>query len=385
MSHTRRRRVLILTIDAGSCHRVAAEMLARKLGRDPSLEPMVINYEHHDRLVWFASRLYDFLAARSVWAVNRLYTPLAWNFAPGHSALDRLLSRYANRCLDRLVARERPDLVVWTYAPGHVVTRCPVPSLVTVLDWRGGGSPDWAVGFATHIWCPSARNAEYLLETGRIAPQQIIMGDPIIAAHTRAPVAKDALRQALGLDPERPLVLFNTGRRAVGLDALAWNGPGAERLQVAVLCYRRPHLIRRVRALQRHTAMRLIPISWTDVVDDYLAASDLVITKPGAGMTMGALLRQCNVLFNCLEGVMTQEQETLDHLVDNSIATAAHSRADIVDHLAGLAVGRIVGPPPGMARLNLRNGLDDLCALVRRMALESKSETDSNRGVYRVE
>lgn len=283
-------RILLVSASAGTGHLHAAEALrAAFLQRDPSAL-----VRHVDILelgpAWLRVTYgggFELLAARAPRVWKELYerTDGDTDVARWGPAAHRLLFREFRR----LAMGEPWDLVLAThFLPGQLAAGRPgLPAFAMVVT-----------DFTLHRFWAQRRVSRYFVATDHLADEvrRRVPGSSATATgipvHPRfaAALPADAARAALGLDPHAPVALVIGGGLGVGvadatraaaaaavpgLQVVAITGSsGRARQELGPLAAAQP----RVRVLGR-----------VDRVQDYMAAADVVVTKPGGLTTSEAL------------------------------------------------------------------------------------------------
>jgi len=148
--------------------------------------------------------------------------------------------------------------------------------------------------------------------------QIVVHGLPIRPIFSKPLPAKPALRRALGLEPDTPAVLLVGGGEGMGaleatVDELAARLGG--RCQVAVICGRNAKLLAALTARGRPNDMKLLPCGFVDNIHEWMAASDVIITKAGPGTIAEALISGLPVLLN--GNIPCQEEGNIPYVLDN--------------------------------------------------------------------
>lgn len=148
--------------------------------------------------------------------------------------------------------------------------------------------------------------------------QIVVHGLPIRPIFSKPLPAKPALRRALGLEPDTPAVLLVGGGEGMGaleatVDELAARLGG--RCQVAVICGRNAKLLASLTARGRPNGMKLVPCGFVDNIHEWMAASDVIITKAGPGTIAEALISGLPVLLN--GNIPCQEEGNIPYVLDN--------------------------------------------------------------------
>jgi processive 1,2-diacylglycerol beta-glucosyltransferase len=158
------------------------------------------------------------------------------------------------------------------------------PILAVQTDFQT--EPPW-VQSEIDVYCVASEEARGQLIGWGVLPNRVLLcGIPVDPAFA-LPFDRHELKQALGLDPRRPVVLvMGGGKGPVPLDRVVsslelCNAP----MQVLAVAGHDRFLRQRMEALRGRLAMDLHLFGWTENVPELMAVSDLLITKPG-GLTV---------------------------------------------------------------------------------------------------
>jgi processive 1,2-diacylglycerol beta-glucosyltransferase len=117
----------------------------------------------------------------------------------------------------------------------------------------------------------------------------MVSGIPLSPRFRDPPQARRA-RQQLGLDPARPVVLIQGGGLGLGVDAVAPRLlSSAHNAQIVALTGRNAGAHGAVAALSARFPHRLRAWSWSDRIEVFLRAADIVVGKAG-GLTVAEAL-----------------------------------------------------------------------------------------------
>jgi processive 1,2-diacylglycerol beta-glucosyltransferase len=212
----------------------------------------------------------------------------------------------ARRFIRRLRAWQ-PDLVIVThFFPADVVGACRAgrwlraPLIVAVTDlhphrfWLSAKADAYIVGTEEGAAAARAR--------GVAAERLHVLGIPVTSA-VHADVDRRALQRRFHLAPERLTVLVTSGGNIVGpfepaveaLMALERDVP--KRLQLLVVCGDAAPAARRLAARARAAAMPVQVFGFVDIMPEFMAVSDLVVTKAGGVTVAEALGRGLPLVF----------------------------------------------------------------------------------------
>jgi len=321
-------RVLILSASAGSGHLRAADAVAEAL-RDSNLAGDV---RHVDALE-YASAAYRSIYRRAyLEMVNTAPNMLGWLYdaadRPWSNEKRRLtFDRMNVRALIKLVDDYRPDYVVCThFLPAEIISwlicagRISSRHAVVVTDFDVHAS--WLCHHYTRYFVGIEEARQHLGRLGFTPACTIVSGIPISPAFA---VRRDrqAMRARLGLDAGSATVLISAGGFGVGpMESLIANlKPARHELQVVAICGRNAELKERVDSLAAELSggtLRVVPVGYADNMEEYMAAADLVLGKPGGLTTAEALASGLGfVIVNPIPG---QEERNADHLLEQGAA-----------------------------------------------------------------
>lgn len=283
-------RVLVVTGSAGHGHVRAAKAVAAALrARHPTFD--VAEVDVLDRLPrWYAKTYRN----GYLWMVDR--HPMLWRHfyetnETNPTAVGHALTLWAGRRFLREAAAWKPDVVVATHflAPelfgwAHRTGRLRVPIHVVITDHdvhRIWWQPEVERFYVASDLVKARLSYRFGVPTDRID----VTGIPIDASF-RAKPDPVAVRARLGLDPQRPTVLFLSGGFAAGPVSASILGIWRDRpdVQVLAVCGRNERLRRRLADLPRPENGTLHALGFRDDVPDLVAVSDLVVGKSG-GLT----------------------------------------------------------------------------------------------------
>lgn len=329
-----RRRVAILTFGIGSGHLRAAEVLERALldGGD-DVEVQVLDAVELGRpwFVWFYVHSYWWMLRHAPGLWRRLFerrqskrhraTAPEWFFRHGSAPLVKRLKAFA------------PHLVIVTEIGA---------AEIGALAKREGGFNAPLLGVQTDfqtelpwvqreidVYCVGSEEARSQLIGWGISPNRIVAcGIPVDPAFA-LPFDRAELRQALGLDAQRPVVLvMGGGMGPTPLDEIIQSLElcGLP-LQVLAVAGHNGAMQTRLENLRGRVALDLHPFGWSDRIPELMAAADLLVTKPGG-------LTSAEALTSGLPMVLTHpipgpEELHVRYLEEHRVAVCARSSAEI--------------------------------------------------------
>lgn len=338
------RRILILHARAGAGHKRAAEALEKAFRAvDPCTRVHAL-----DTMV-FASKLFQRTYAQTydtmVRKAPRFWGMLYWGLerrgvhkgtAPARMQVDRFnLLR-----LVKAVERFRPAALVCTHflpmSPLSILARkgeLGAPLYCVVTDF--GAHPFWVFPGVTRYFVASPEGREDLAEWGVPWETVSVTGipvDPRFAVKT----PKRAARAALGLDPERPVVLVMGGGGGVGpifeMAEKLLILPAAP--QVVAIAGHNQRMLERLKGLAQRYPRQMRAIGYTNEVDRWLDAADVNVSKAG-GLTCSESLAK-EVPMVLIRPTPGQEDRNSQALTTAGAALRAHTIdhvAEAVDHI----------------------------------------------------
>jgi processive 1,2-diacylglycerol beta-glucosyltransferase len=317
-------RILILHASVGSGHQRAAAALAAAFTRKPASEVRV------EDTLDYGNRAFRRAYTQSYLELSA-HAPALWRlFYEGTNVRDpkwveltnrlrSLVERPGGSHLARLVARFAPDVIVCThFLPVELLLRLkrrgrlsqPIYCVVTDVV----AHCFWATPAIDGYFVASQLTREQLIALG-VAPAIIrvsgIPVDPAIAEPKT--IAAMRLRHEFPID--QPLIsLFGGGLdiervRMMVAGLLARDMPG----MLAVVAGRNTGLAAALADLTTGPTSRLRVLDFITYVDDLVAASDLVITKPGGLIVSEVLARGTPLLL--IDPIPGQEEWNADYVV----------------------------------------------------------------------
>ena len=325
------RKVLLLSASAGAGHVRAAEAIEKafkeaKDGESREVQHLdVLNYTNKVFRNLYSKAYIDLvnkLPEVPGWVYDKLDTP--WKNERRRLALDKLNTRP----LVKLLRDYHPDLIVCThFLPAEIVSwlrakeRLKSRQVIIVTDFDVHAM--WLVHHYEHYFVAVDEARAYLEALSIPASKITVTGipiDPVFAKHKD----KQEMRAKHGLAPDRTTILLSAGGFGVGsVDALiASLLPLQHRAQIVAICGRNEELkkrLQRIAARAKPDATVLLkPFGYTKEMDELMAASDLVLGKPGGLTTSEALAK--GLVFLIVNPIPGQEERNSDHLLEGGVA-----------------------------------------------------------------
>ena len=322
-------RVLVLSASAGAGHVRAAQALERALVATGRVREV-----RHVDILQYTTKLFRRVYAQAYLdLVNRAPEVLGWLYdyfdEPWkHERLRLALDRLNTTRFVRLLEDEQPDwavsthflpaqLIAWLRSKGRLATRQAI--VVTDFDVQGM----WLTRHVDHYFVALEETRVHLERLG-VPPVAVTVSgipiDPVFA------ISKDdrAMRAKHGLAPDRTTILVSAGGFGVGpVEALIHALLELQHpAQVVVICGRSEELTRRLDELAAARPPALTPalhvVGYTTEMDEYMAAADLLIGKPGGLTSSEALARGLALVI--VHPIPGQEERNADHLLEAGAA-----------------------------------------------------------------
>lgn len=288
------RRVLIVSADIGEGHNATGQALEQAIARNwPGCQVSWL-----DTLALMAPGMGPLARAVYVLQVQRLpwlyefFFSAIWRHRWFLDSTRRVIGSWCGRRMGPRIRVLEPDVIISTYPLGSAGLawlrrhrQLTVPIGAWVSDFCP--HPYWMYRDLdiTYVMHPAAAPVAELAEPGaRVAVGALPVKDVFV------PAGRAEARASLGLDPQRPAVLLCTGSLAFGgvdraVTALLAVGP---RVQVIAVCGRNEHLRGRLAARGEPPA-RLRVVGWTDAMQDWMTAADVVVTNAGGMIALEAI------------------------------------------------------------------------------------------------
>lgn len=335
------KKIAILTMSVGSGHVRAAEVIERVFNEGE--EPFEVQTFDAAALApaWF-----DWLYVRPYWWMLRR-APGLWRRLferrqrKRHQATaPRWVFRYGCRKLFEQLKAFAPNLLIATEigaaeiaALGKREGWCAGPLLAVLTDFHS--EPPW-VQREIDFYCVGSEEARSQLIGWGVSPHRLLVsGIPIDPAFALSYDRKE-LRRSLGLAEGRPVVLLmGGGMGPAPLDQIARSLEQCGLpLQVLAVTGQHAEMKARLEALRGKVALDLHVFGWSDNIPELMAASDVLVTKPG-GLTASEALAAGlpMVLTHPIPG---PEERHLRYLEANGVGLAAHTLNEIPELVSRL-------------------------------------------------
>jgi len=341
-------RILILSASAGAGHVKAGQSLLTAL-RDNSRVKEVLHVDALDyataTLRWLYARGYVHCVRHAPTLFRKLYDVLDKPLEIDSSRVNSDLLQ-ANKLM-RLVRDFSADAILAThFFPAAVVSslkkRQLISSYLGVVVTDCDVHVTWLVANCDQYYVASEFTAQYLgcLGYGDLTSVTGIPVSPVYAV----PKDRRQLQQKYNLHPDLPTVLVSSGAFCLvpiehTIKELLSAQPS---LQVLALCGKNQELQRRIERLELTGAnsnsidayRRLHVFGYVDQMDELMACSDVIVSKPG-GLTVSEALAR-GVIFAIVNPIPGQEERNADFLLENGAAIRCNSELSLATRIVSL-------------------------------------------------
>jgi processive 1,2-diacylglycerol beta-glucosyltransferase len=323
------RNVLILSASAGAGHVRAAQAVERAFS-----EMKAAHSVRHVDTLEYTNPLFRRLYSKAyIDMVNRMPEVLGWlyDFYDNPAKDDRLqvaFDKLNTRPFVKMLEQYQPDLTVcthfvpaeiisWLIGKGALKTRQAI--VVTDFDVHA----QWLCPNYEHYFVALDETRAHLTELGSPPEKVSVTGIPIDPAFA-VPKDRGAMRDKYGLRRDGVVILISAGGFGVGkIDSLITPLLRLRhRAQIIAICGRneelKAELDRLAASLPLDSRVAIKVVGYTAAMDEYMAASDLVVGKPGGLTTSEALAS--GLVFVVVSPIPGQEERNADHLLEEGAA-----------------------------------------------------------------
>jgi processive 1,2-diacylglycerol beta-glucosyltransferase len=273
------------------------------------------------------------------WLYDHLDKP--WKNERRRLALDKLNARP----FVKLLKEYDPEITVCThFLPAEIISwlkakgRASCRQAIVVTDFDVHAM--WLCRHYEHYFVALDETRLHLEKLGVPASKITVSGIPIDPVFAEGKDKRE-MREKYGLKQDVTTILVSAGGFGVGpvenilrILAADLRSPA----QVVALCGRNEKLKERVdrlaAALPADGSFHVKSVAHTTAVDEYMAASDILLGKPGGLTTSEALAR--GLLFVIVNPIPGQEERNSDHLLEEGVAIRCNNLpvlADKIDRL----------------------------------------------------
>jgi processive 1,2-diacylglycerol beta-glucosyltransferase len=331
-------RILIVSVKAGAGHLKAAEAVAAAFAKyHPEAEVKNVD------LLDYSNELIKYLYGKMYLDVVKIIPELyAYSYKHYESSKKFIKPRFLIDKLNfsnifELVEEFNPDVVVATHFISEAVLenyrrkkKRAFRIAVTLTDYEF--HPVWLVSNVDLYFTATEEVKSSLVFYG-IPPENVITsGIPI---HPKFSEEKDRneLLTKYGLSHQSPIVLISAGSFGVTPlgEAMAEFGAIKDEFQMVVVCGNNAELRKDLEMRQKSEPRLKKVFGFVDFMDELMALSDLLITKPG-GITVSESIAM-GLPMILIEPIPGQEEANADYLVEQGTAVKARSLPVLLNKL----------------------------------------------------
>ncbi len=351
-------RVLILSASAGAGHLRAADAVEKAF-----LELKAAGEVRNIDVLQYTNRVFHQLYSKAyIDVVNNTPALFGWLYEhydkPWRNQRHRLaFDKLNTRPFVKMIEEYRPDIAVCThFLPAEIISwlkeklRIKTPQAIVVTDFDLHAF--WLCRHFEHYFVALDETKVHLAELGVPSEKITVSGIPIDPVFSKRK-DKIQMRRLHKLEPELPTILISAGGFGMGpvekiIQSLLKMQNSA---QVVVICGRNKELKEKVdkaiKNIPSKLSIRFQSVGYTDQMDSYMAASDLILGKTGGLTTSEALAR--GLAFVIVDPIPGQEQRNADHLLEEGVAIKCNNWP-----VLAYKIDRLLGDSPRLARMQLK-------------------------------
>ena len=320
-------KVLILSATAGAGHVRAAQAIEKAFALCGGAREV----RHVDTLQYTNPLFRKFYADAYLSMCKRAPMVMGWLYDHMDTPfVDHKLARAFNKLntgpFVDFLQDYRPDICICThFLPSEIIAflkakrrvSCPLAIVVTDLDAHGM----WLARDCDHYFLAMEETAEHLKALG-VPPERLsITGIPIDPVFAE-PKDRRSMRLKLGLAPDRTTILVTLGGFSVfPIENLVTVLARIQHpVQIVTICGHNTELQAKLTELAPGIAGShpVHVVGFTTAMDEYMAAADILVGKPGGLTTSEALAR--GLILCIVNPIPGQEERNSDHLLEENAA-----------------------------------------------------------------
>ena len=330
-------KIVIAATSAGGGHMKAAEAIYNYFrSQDARLELSLVDVLEESLFLFgnFYSRGYSFMVNHAQWLWRVIFHITSQkNLQPALEKVRTLHNRLNTKNFRQYLIEANPDVVISThYLPANQASNLKKKKqisskLITVVT-DFGVHPFWVYDQTDWYALATDSSRDELLKQGVPESKIKVTGIPIDPKFSQK-FDKAALRKKLGLVPGQFTLLVVTGSFGIGpikeiVDLLQG------RVQILAVCAKNEKLFSRLKA-KNYPGVKVF--GFVDNIDELMAVSDLIVTKPG-GLSVAELLAMelAPIFISVIPGQEAQNVRILGSYGIGKCAKNAQEVSRIVDN-----------------------------------------------------
>lgn len=369
------KRILILSASIGTGHVRAAE--AVKAALNAVFPEAIVAHEdflQHTNAAFrnLYSNLYLKLAKESPELLGWFYDV---NNHPWKNQQQRLsLERLNTAPLRDLLRRYAPDVVVSThFLPAEIISwltcrgKTSVPNVVVTTDIEINAM--WLCHHYAHYFVAIEETRQHLCRLG-FDPERITASGIPIDPVFSVPKRKHEMRKKYGLSEDAPVVVFTSGGHGAGrvLEIIDEILEVSQPMQLVCMCAKNQELFNTLNEKLQNLQTRhhVVPVPYTDCIDEWFCAADIIVGKSGGLTTAEALARGCALVI--VDPIPGQEERNADHLLEEGVALRCNNLS-----ILPFKLEQLLKDPARLRRMHenaLRNAKPEAAETVARQVIK---------------
>ena len=324
------KKVLILSASAGAGHVRAAQAIERAIIETGAAEQI----RHVDTLEYTNKVFRNLYSKAYIEMVNKMPDVLGWLYdqfdKPWKNERRRLaFDKLNTRPFVRMLHEYQPDIIICThFLPAEIISwlkakeRLATRQAIVVTDFDVHAM--WLCHHFEQYFVAMDETRAHLEKLG-IPPSKItVSGIPIDPVFSNS-YDKREMRSKHGLKQDRTTILISAGGFGVGsIKHLLRSLLGLKHTaQVVAICGRNEELRSELEQTAGNNNVSVKVVGYTKEMHEYMAASDILLGKPGGLTTSEALAM--GLVFVIVNPIPGQEERNSDHLLEDGAAIRANN------------------------------------------------------------
>ncbi|MHB8900808.1 MAG: MGDG synthase family glycosyltransferase [Thermoguttaceae bacterium] len=321
--------ILVLSARVGAGHMRAAQAIERAFADSEVSEPV-----HHIEVLDYTNRLFRRLYSKAYLdIVNNVPELFGWFYSQRdkrgkNDGLKLAFDKLNTGPFVKLLEQYQPEITVCTHPmPAEIISwlvgegRLSTLQAVVVTDFDI--HMQWLCPTRAHYFVAIDETRAHLEALGVPADEITVSGIPVDPVFSR-PKDSDAMRRKHDLRHDATVILVSAGGFGVGQveDVLASLLHLRRPAQLVAVCGENEDLKARLDqfagSVDPASSIAVKIVGYTAEMDEYIAAADFVVGKPG-GLTMSETLARGRV-FVIVNPIPGQEERNSDHLLEEGAA-----------------------------------------------------------------
>jgi processive 1,2-diacylglycerol beta-glucosyltransferase len=340
MSTVMREKILILSGDFGEGHQQAALAIKQAIQKKyPQMETKLIDF-----MKWahpYTHSISRFLFLQTVKKAPFVYGYLFQKTKDHNSFISEAFNHLSLRKMQQLMEQIAPSVVVCTFPLAAAAMSLlkkygltAVPMITVITDHT---DHSYWIHPCTNHYIVGSEQVQQALRSRGISDHQItVTGIPVKTEFSET-YSRGLLRKKHGLDPNIFTALVMGGGLGImgagGLDMQTLeNLP--DPIQIVILCGHNEKLKEQLSQQLNHSKHQIIVKGYVDHVYEFMAAADLLITKPGGLTTSEAIAMELPMLL--CKPLPGQERDNANFLVQQQLAVFSEEESNLKSELLEL-------------------------------------------------